>query len=338
MGAEVYCSERPLTWSGISMTSRALALVFAVLAAGCGNMFVDTGYLEQARKEAANPKLTAQQRGRIFEDAGDQSLMRGRGGFASEMYFEAALAYDVVGSSKGDSDVRRVYNKCLGGRLQTAAECQEIAEVMSAWRADRAPPRARVGQSPTHGPSLSYVIPGNPAAGGTGALPRAAPAAMGSIDRAIQQALLTRESRPKAIDGCPTGIEHLAPRLPFCSANEGLVKLRQLILATDASFVEDLAAGLSLREVALRTSQASRLRDEGLKETERAMLEASADGDRARRRLAALRDPSPGCDAGPPGAFGMGESAYQAYVGQYMAALADRAVSAVAACRARARP
>ncbi|HOY33715.1 MAG TPA: hypothetical protein PLG32_01150 [Piscinibacter sp.] len=336
MGVEMRCSDRLFLGARIPMALRALAVVLAVLAAGCGNMFVDTSYLELARKQAANPNLTEPQRGKIFEEAGDQSLIRGRGGFAAEMYFEAALAYDVSGSTQGDADVRRVYGKCLSGRLQTAAECQSIADVMSDWKAGRAEPAGRAGPAP--GPSFSYVFPGNPAVGGTALPPRAAPVVPGSIDGPIQQAQATRATRPRVMDGCPTGIEHLAPQLPVCAANEGLVKLRQLILATDASFVEDQAAGLSLREVALRTSQASRLRDEALKTTERSMLEASADSNRARRRLAALRDSPPSCDAGPSGSYGMGESAYQAYVGQYMVAMADRAVSAAAACRARARP
>lgn len=315
------------------MASRALVLMFCVAVAGCGNMLVDTSYIDQARKQAANPNLTAQQRGKILEDAGDQSRMRGRGAFAAEMYYDAAAAYDVFRSTEGDSDVRRVYGKCQGDPY-----CEGIADLMSRWKDDRIRPAARAGVTATPPPSARYVTPGNPAQSGTGAATSTAPPAMGSIDDAIRQAQATRSARPKVIDGCPTGVEHLAPQLPVCPANEGLLKLRQLILLTDASFVADQAAGLSLRDVALRTSQAARLRDEALRTDERSMLEASADGDQARRRLADLRETPSRCDAGPQGSFGMGESAYQAYVAQYMAALADRAVSAAAACRARARP
>jgi hypothetical protein len=191
----------------------------------------------------------------------------------------------------------------------------------------------------------TYIVPGRtgPVTGGAVNSPspgRPNPSATGQpdIELAIQQARAKRAGRPASIDGCPTGIEHLAPRLPVCSANDNLVKLRELILLTDASFAEDVAAGLSFRDIALRTSQASRLRDEALRTNERAMLEASADGDQARRRLAALRETPPRCDAGPQGSFGMGENAYQAYVSQYMISLAERAVSTAAACRGRARP
>ena len=81
-------------------------------------------------------------------------------------------------TAQGDADVRRVYGKCLSGRLQTAAECQSIADVMSDWKAGRAEPAGRAGPAP--GPSFSYVFPGHPAVGGTALPPRAAPVVPGS--------------------------------------------------------------------------------------------------------------------------------------------------------------
>lgn len=197
-----------------------------------------------------------------------------------------------------------------------------------------APPAPPVDAGP------SYIIPGRPDAGGSSqsASPAPPPSAAPDIDESIRQAKAKLATRPKMIDGCPARIEHLAPELPVCPANEHLAKLRELILATDASFVDDQAAGYSLRQVATETAQAARQFDDALRSAELAMLEASADGDLARRRLGALKETPPRCDAGPRGSFGMGENAYQAYVNMFMLTKMNRAVSAIAACRARARP
>lgn len=158
------------------------------------------------------------------------------------------------------------------------------------------------------------------------------------LDDAIRKARASRESRPSQIDGCPTSIEHLASELPICPDNQSLNKLRELILLTDASFVEGQAAGYTLRQIAMTAAQATRQQDESLRAAEQAMLETSANAELAGRRIAALRQTPPRCDAAPEGSFGMSENAYGAFVRAFMFAKANRAVSVIAACRARARP
>lgn len=138
------------------------------------------------------------------------------------------------------------------------------------------------------------------------------------------------------IDGCPTSVAHLAPQLPVCSANDRLMEIRELALATDLSFRKDLAAGWTFKQIAVETAKAARDADAALKQDEEAMIQASANARRASDRLAALRATPPVCNAGPPNTFGMSESAYQAYVATYIVALVNRATSAAAACRARA--
>lgn len=158
------------------------------------------------------------------------------------------------------------------------------------------------------------------------------------LDDEIRKARASLETRPSQIDGCPTRIDHLASELPICPDNQFLKKLRELILLTDASFVEDQAAGYSLRQIATNAAQATRQHDESLRVAEQAMLETSANAELAVRRIAALRQTPPRCDAAPEGSFGMSENSYQSYVSEFMSAKANRAVSVIAACRARARP
>lgn len=116
-----------------------------------------------------------------------------------------------------------------------------------------------------------------------------------------------------------------------------LMELRRLGLATDVSFRADLAAGFSFKQIALTASQAAQQYDAALKQNEEAMLSTAAFGGVAEARIAALRASPPRCDA-VENARGMSENAFQAYVATYMASLINRAVSAVAACRARAQP
>lgn len=162
-------------------------------------------------------------------------------------------------------------------------------------------------------------------------------AAAPDIDAAIARAQAIRANTPRQIDGCNTGIDHLRDRLPICSENEGLVKMRRLWLLADGSFKENLAAGATLEEIATTQARLAREFEGTLKVNEELMQSTAADGQRARQRILALKETPSRCDAGPQGAFGMQEQAYQAYVNSYMAAQANRALSAIAACRARAK-
>ena len=156
------------------------------------------------------------------------------------------------------------------------------------------------------------------------------------IDRAIAQAKIARSSAPRQIDGCNTGIDHLRDRLPICRENEALMKMRELWLLSDASFKENIAAGATLAQIATEQARLAREFESSLVDAEAAMQSAAADGQLASRRITALKQIPSRCDAGPQDQFGMQEQAYQAYVNAYMAAQANRALSAIAACRARA--
>lgn len=157
------------------------------------------------------------------------------------------------------------------------------------------------------------------------------------IDAAIAKAEVVRANTPKQIDGCNTGIEHLRDRLPICSQNEALVKMRRLWLLSDASFKENLAAGATMAQIAIEQAKIAREFENSLESNEAVMQSAAADSQRARQRIVALKATPSKCDAGPQNAFGMQEQAYQAYVNAYMAVQANRALSAIAACRARAK-
>ncbi|MCO5121788.1 MAG: hypothetical protein M9951_19430 [Burkholderiaceae bacterium] len=259
------------------------------------------------------------------------------------MYFNAALAYDTGPTPEGDADVRRIYDKCIQARIQSAPGCSEVAALMDEW--SRMRPGAPGGQgaagrqgAPQSAGGASYILPGQSRAGGSSQPATEPTPPEMDIDEAIRKAKAKLAGRPGTIDGCPTNIRHLESELPVCSNNEDLIKLRELILATDASFVDDQAAGYSLRQVATLAAQAARQHEETLKSAERSMFETSAHEGMARRRLDALRQMPPVCDAGPRGSFGMTENAYQIYVNAFMTSKANRAVSAVAACRARAAP
>lgn len=327
----------------IKIRLRGLAtLATLVLMTGCGNLGVDSSYVDQARSNAQNPNLTAVERSRIFEDAGDTAVARGRRGFADEMYFEAALAlaYGSGNENQRQGGLQRLNQKCVSIGMVGGPGCQEIPNLLRERQA-----AAGGSRSQQAGTSQALVVPGRSDAA-TGRGPGGAPngsagansPAMPDIDEAIRQARAKRTTRPAMIDGCPTNIDHLATELPVCPANRALTQLRELILLTDASFIEDQAAGYSLRQIATNQAQAARQYEDALRTAETSMLEASASGELARSRLSALRETPPRCDAGPQGSFGMGESAYQAYVNAFMVAKASRAVSAAAACRARARP
>jgi len=323
----------------------AVVMLMAGLSA-CGHWFAGDDYIQDAKRRAANPNLSPAQKGRIYEEAGDAAAIRGHRGYADEMYSDAALEYHYsMNSPEGDAGVRRIQGKCADIRMQSGPGCSMIPELIDeratqqrSASAARSPAQAR--GTDTSGAGPSYIIPGRPGAGQASqpARPTPPPSAAPDIDEAIRQAKAKLAIRPRMIDGCPTRIEHLAPELPVCPDNAQLTKLRELILATDASFVDDQAAGHSLRQVATNAAQAARQTDESLRSAEISMLEASASADLARRRLDALKGTPPRCDAAPQGSFGMSENAYQAYVSMFMATKANRAVSAVAACRARARP
>jgi hypothetical protein len=217
-----------------------------------------------------------------------------------------------------------VYQKCLDAGLVSEPGCGSIQkEVISEWRRR---PRAAAGSEAT---LLKVKSDGTNAGHSIESFDQ--------IDEAIRQAKVTRQGVPSTIDGCPTGLDHLADKLPVCRQNVQLMKLRELSLLTDASFRADLAAGLTLAQVATRTAQAARSFDATLPANEKAMLEAAAFDGVAQARVRALRDVPSRCDAAPANAYGMQEAAYQAYVASYIAAQVNRAVSAIAACRAGAR-
>ncbi len=315
--------------------------VSTILMGGCGNLGGDSSYIVEARSAARSPGLTGVQRGRIFEDAGDTAVAQGRRGYADEMYFEAALAYDMVAPPARLALLQRIYSKCVGIGMAQGPGCQEVPSMIS--------DRQSVGSgAPAPAQSLAgpaYTVPGRTGPGTGGAVNspspgQPSPSATGQpdLEAAIRQARAKRAGVSAMIDGCPTGVGHLAADLPICPANRQLSQFRELLLETDASFVEDQAAGYSLRQIAAIQAQAARQYEDALRQAERAMMEASADGALARARLSALRETPPRCDAGPQGSFGMGESSYQAYVSSMMVARTTRAVSALAACRARAKP
>ncbi len=133
---------------------------------------------------------------------------------------------------------------------------------------------------------------------------------------------------------CPQSIAYIEPRLPVCRDHAKLLEMRQIALATDVSFREDLRQGYTLRQVAVTAAKAAREYDQTLVQNQAAMFEAAASRERAQARLDALRASPPRCDANDQ-AMGMSESAYQAYVAMYIAGIVNTAVSTIAACRAR---
>ncbi|MBU18134.1 MAG: hypothetical protein CL725_10610 [Chloroflexi bacterium] len=163
-----------------------------------------------------------------------------------------------------------------------------------------------------------------------------APSLDAQLDEAILQAERDLVGVPPTVDGCPTTIRHLDQRLPVCPSNERLKKMRRLWLATDASFRKDISSGLSLKEIAIRTAQAARESEAALAQTERGQREAAASLGPIEDRIKGLREIPSRCSAAPDDAFGMNEQSYQQHVNLYMAAIANRAVSVIAACRARA--
>jgi hypothetical protein len=291
--------------------------VSTILVSGCGNLGGDSNYIVEARSAARSPGLTSVQRGRIFEDAGDTAVAQGRRGYADEMYFEAALAYERVASPAGLALLQRIYSKCVGIGMAQGPGCQELPSMISDRQsvAGGAPAPAQSSAGP------AYTVPGRtgPVTGGAINSPSPAPGV-----------------GPAAVSGaCPTTLAHIEPRLPRCTANSKLMELRRMVLEIDVSFRADRAQGLSYQQIAITNSQAAIQFENSMKQNEQAMLQASADGGLARARLAALRDTPPRCDAGPADAFGMSENAYQAYAAAYMGAVANRAVAAVAACLGR---
>ncbi len=293
----------------------------AILLTGCGNLFVDESIINKAKKDASSPALSSRQKARIYEDAGDASQRNGQRGFAAEMYFDAANEYEARDGS-GDADVLRVYSKCT----MSSVSCKSIKEfIIDEWR--------------TRPPSSNRAGPSSPNAAATSSTrSTSGPATSGApdIDAAIAEAKTIRASTPSQIEGCNTGIEHLRDRLPICRDNVALIKMRELWLLSDGSFKANLAAGATMGQIATEQARMAREFESNLQQNEAAMLSAAADGQRARQRIVALTETPSRCDAGPQGQFGMQEQAYQAYVNAYMATLSNRALSAIAACRARA--
>lgn len=123
-------------------------LVFlAVLLVGCGDLFVDNSIINRAKAEAAKPGLTWRQKGQIYEQAGDDSRANGQGGYAADMYFDAANSYDES-TGRGDADVLRVYSKCS----MASVSCRSIKDIII----DEWPSRRRAGVA-THAPAPPVV-------------------------------------------------------------------------------------------------------------------------------------------------------------------------------------
>ncbi len=307
--------------------SRSAVVVFlaTILLNGCGNWFVDESIINKAKKDASRPGLSSREKARIYEEAGDATRRNGQGGFAADLYFDAANEYNGTDGS-GDNDVLRVYDKCN----KSNSACRSIKElIIDDWRT-RAP---SVNQASRNNRQASADSGASRSSGGTSS---AAASGAPDIDAAIAQAKAVRASTPKQIDGCNTGLEHLRDKLPICRDNVALMKMRELWLLSDASFKENLAAGATMAQIATEQARLAREFESNLQQNEAAMQSAAADGQRARRRVEALAETPSRCDAGPQDQFGMQEQAYQAYVNAYMAVLANRALSAIAACRARA--
>lgn len=114
------------------LSLRKLSPFIAALAAtlsGCGSLGVDRSYIDAARSRAQDPRLSPLERGRIFEDAGDTAVSRGRSAYATQMYFEAALAFDSARSAAGDAAMRDVYEKCIQA-WGSSPDCEGISELM----------------------------------------------------------------------------------------------------------------------------------------------------------------------------------------------------------------
>tara|TARA_B100001105_G_C22397012_1_gene447275 strand:+ start:1506 stop:2456 length:951 start_codon:yes stop_codon:yes gene_type:complete len=309
----------------------AVIASLAVAVGGCGTAFVDTSVVTQAKADANRPGLTQKQRGKIFEDAGDAAVKGLRKGFAADLWFDAANAYNTYDSTDGDADVQRVYRKCVDNGLDVrhvgSSACSDIKEiVMDDWdkrklKNAQSPPAKQSAENTTRQSQLNSAQPETLTA---------------QMDDAITKARSALATAPSKIDGCPTNVTHLADRLPVCPENMQLQKLRELSLATDASFREDVASGLTLAQVATRAAEAARMFDATLAENERIMRNMASDIGPVERRLRAIRSTPAQCDAHSSNSLGMQEAAYQAYVASYIAAQVNRAVSAIAACRARA--
>ncbi|MGV7206637.1 energy transducer TonB [Oxalobacteraceae bacterium A2-2] len=136
---------------------------------------------------------------------------------------------------------------------------------------------------------------------------------------------------------CPASLDYLAPKLPVCSGNANLIELRRIALATDVSFRADAAAGYALKDVALMAGESAKRFEDAMKENEEVMASVANSDELLRERLQSLRATPPQCDAQDNPAT-MGQSAYNAYVASYMGAMVNRAVSAIAACKARLQP
>jgi hypothetical protein len=113
------------------------------------------------------------------------------------------------------------------------------------------------------------------------------------------------------------------------------MEYRNIVLASYDEISNARAQGTSYEEIAKTATASAREFDDMMKQSERSMLEVSANAQMARERLAALRATPPRCDADER-SMGMAEAAFRAYAVYYMASIGNRAVAAIAACRARA--
>lgn len=204
------------------------------------------------------------------------------------------------------------------------------------------------------GPVMAPMFPVPPSSAGAdsgGASARVEDSRPGAASTAVAAGPASRESaagsvssptgssaRPQAsrgADGCEPSLAFIEPRLPICRDHSQLLEFKQIAMRSYDDIASLRAQGSSYEEIARALSAQARQYDDAMKQTEQSMLEVVADSTRAKARLAALRATPPRCDASEQ-VSGMGEAAYESYVVSLMAAITNRALAAVAACRARA--
>lgn len=136
----------------VNIASRSLCATLLVLLAACGNWFVDDSTVVQAKARAARPGTSFLEQAKIFDEAGDASVVKGQMGFASEMYFNAALNFDAA---QRRQDVLRVQNKC---HPPSEVDCQSIQNLIVAeWHDSHAATAS--AEAPRSLPSVVAVSP-----------------------------------------------------------------------------------------------------------------------------------------------------------------------------------